>query len=109
MTMKFKDRTRGGFPTGLYQTDADGPYPNHGWIMEHDGVSRSHDWTADGRWAAGASPSPSPYDLTPLREPSEAAVEAAHNEFWAAPSKAYEDIRRALRAAYEIDGIGGGE
>ena len=101
--MKFKDKTRGGYDKRIYATDGGGGFPIHGAIkIASEWMAAA--WTVRGK-CEGENDGE---DLIPLREPSEAAVEAAFNEFWAAPSKAFEDIRRALRAAYEIDFPEGG-
>lgn len=104
--MKFKNETRGGFPVRIYATDGIKSYPVHGAI-NIDGAWISAAWTADGKCHGGQ---PEEY-LIPLREPSEAAVEAAMDAWITATSVMpnSERIRTILRAAYEIDGIGGGE
>lgn len=103
--MKFKDKTRGGLEKRIYATDGDAPYSIHGAVLLHNGW-RPESWTAEGRSRRGAADGHT--DLLPLREPSEAAVEAVCNRFgW---NKATADVTRAaLRAAYEIDFPEGGK
>lgn len=102
--MKFKNETRGGHPFTLYTTEGGGDRPVHGRIVA-DGTVKLLSWPENGRWWPDA---PHPFDLIPLREPSEAAVEAA----WAEFSRNYiskEAIREALTAAYPIDFPEGGK
>lgn len=102
--MKFKDKTRGGYPLTLYTTEAGDNRPVHGRIVTEGGEVKLLSWAASGRWSVTREPHR--FDLIPLREPSEAAVEAVCKHFgW---NKAVaETTRCALRAAYEIDGIDG--
>jgi hypothetical protein len=107
--MKFKNETRGGRPVRIYATDAGGDYPIHGAYQGDDGQWYSSAWVADGR-AYALVREKSAFDLLPLREPSEAAVEearekAASREYGIKPTP--DLVRAILTAAYEIDGIDG--
>lgn len=113
---KFKDTTRGGYPFTLYTTEAGGDRPVHGSIVIESGEVVVRDWMANGRYRPSGAPHP--HDLIPLipvREPSEAAVEAVRRHLEAARrhfgwgKAATEEAREALLIAYKIDGIGGGE
>ena len=101
--MKFKDKTRGGFPVRIYATDAGGKYCIHGAYF-YGGEWAMTTWASDG----DSGSEESGIDLIPLREPSEAALEAAKAAFWGTPSPDA-DMRNALRAAYEIDFPEGGK
>jgi len=105
--MKFKKETRGGYPFTLYTPNAGGDRPVHGKIVIESGEVRVLDWPASGRYRPSGQPHL--YDLLPLREPSEAAVEAADKTFWAQDEGDLVDMRRALTAAYAIDFPEGGE
>lgn len=103
--MKFKDKTRGGHEVRIYATDAGGDYPIHGAVFVN-GSWCVNSWTAQGENLASAPADK--YDLLPLREPSEAAVEAAKGAL--APWRVGpETTKAALRAAYEIDFPEGGK
>lgn len=102
--MKFKDETRGGFPVRIYATDAGGQYPIHGAYLDRDDIWVTNCWAAGGQNNL-VRQGPTPYDLLPLREPSEAAVEEA----WNAWPGGREEFHLALRAAYEIDFPEGGK
>lgn len=112
--MKFKDKTRGEYPLTIYTTGAGGDRPIHAAITIESGEVRVLDWPASGRYRPSGQPHP--YDLIPLREPSEAAVEAAWDEWvasrpfdpcaWKAGKRAF---RKAMAAAYEIDFPEGGK
>lgn len=103
---KFKNETRGEYPLTLYTTEGGGDRPVHGRIVIESGEVRVLDWPSNGRYRPSGHPHP--YDLLPLREPSEAAVEAAQKALRQA-RHGDDTVRSVLRAAYEIDGIGGGE
>lgn len=104
MTMKFKDKTRGGRECRIYATDGGGIYPIHGAVRVEE-IWVTETWTARGEnvWDERGGD-----DLLPIREPSEAAVEAAvaavNGIIGVEPA-----VRAALRVAYAVDGIGGGE
>lgn len=108
--MTFKDKTRCGGPYRMYATDAGGEWSNHGAVLK-DGVWLIRTWNALGRIDEDY---PDPDDLIPLREPSEAAVEAAVEVIAKDGSGDNSNSMRRLVAkvitvAYEIDFPEGGK
>lgn len=110
---KFNDKTRGGLEYRIYATDGVGPDSMHGAVKYAQAQTWTKiSWSPDGTAENGVSKQ---CDLIPLREPSEAAVEAAWDEWvasrpfdpcaWKAGKRAF---RKAMASAYEIDFPEGG-
>lgn len=105
--MKFKDKTRGGYPLTLYTTEAGDNRPVHGRIVTEGGEVKLLSWAASGSWSVTREPHD--FDLLPLREPSEAAVEAALAAWFRSTDNLRRSMPAILRAAYEIDFPEGGK